>query len=314
VSAPTTDEIRHALAAHLPHPGQPLRVTPIPTGKFNDSFFIAGDGVDWVIRIAPPQDAVFLFYERNMMAQEPGLHRLLRASTDIPVAEVVAYDTSHAILDRDFLVLERLPGQPVSQASGMDYASVLRQTGRYLSQAHSLTDGQYGYLGEHRCMEPQTTWQDAFCVMWHKLLDDVVATGHYSAEDEARARRVLDDRVALFDRDVPSSLLHMDIWAQNILVDEGSTVTGLVDWDRALWGDPEIEFAVLDYCGISEPPFWEGYGQPRDVSREAQIRNVVYLLYELQKYIVIRHGRSHDPAGARRYRDQSLQLMERAGF
>jgi fructosamine-3-kinase len=103
----------------------------------------------------------------------------------------------------------------------------------------------------------------------------------------------------------------MDIWHQNILVDERGTVTGIVDWDRALWGDPEIEFAVLDYCGISEPAFWEGYGQPRDWSPEAQVRQVFYLLYELQKYIVIRHGRSHDPASARQYKKQVWDIIQR---
>jgi fructosamine-3-kinase len=145
-------------------------------------------------------------------------------------------------------------------------------------------------------------------------------------------RDLLDRRLPLFDRrkmpagPVPNraklvgrgtnhsiwngaSLLHMDIWHQNILVDENGRVTGIVDWDRALWGDPEIEFAVLDYCGISEPAFWEGYGQPRDESEAARIRQVFYLLYELQKYIVIRQGRGHDPASARNYKRQVMQIV-----
>ena len=88
------------------------------------------------------------------------------------------------------------------------------------------------------------------------------------------------------------------------------TVTGLIDWDRALWGDPEIEYAVLDYCGISEPAFWEGYGQERDWSVEAQVRQVFCLLYELQKYIVIKDGRSHDPTSAHQYKQQVLQIIQ----
>jgi fructosamine-3-kinase len=100
----------------------------------------------------------------------------------------------------------------------------------------------------------------------------------------------------------------MDVWSQNILVDETGRVTGLVDLDRALWGDPEIEFAVLDYCGISEPAFWRGYGRPRDTSFSAQIRARFYLLYEVQKYIVIRIWRRNDPARARDYKRQSLAL------
>lgn len=73
-------------------------------------------------------------------------------------------------------------------------------------------------------------------------------------------------------------------------------------------GDPELEFAVLDYCGISEPPFWKGYGDERDGSPEAEIRRIFYLLYEVQKYIVIRRIRGRDPQRADAYRRQSLQL------
>ncbi len=89
-------------------------------------------------------------------------------------------------------------------------------------------------------------------------------------------------------------------------------VDELIDWDRALWGDVEIEFAVLDYCGISQPAFWEGYGRQRDFSGEAPARNVFYLLYELQKYIVIRAGRNNDPASAGRYKDQVMQVLRQA--
>ena len=105
----------------------------------------------------------------------------------------------------------------------------------------------------------------------------------------------------------------MDVWAQNILADDRGRLTGLIDWDRACWGDPEIEFAVLDYCGISEPAFWEGYGAERDTSPEAEVRRVFYLLYEVQKYIVIRRVRGHDPRRAEAYRRQSLQLAQALG-
>jgi fructosamine-3-kinase len=100
----------------------------------------------------------------------------------------------------------------------------------------------------------------------------------------------------------------MDVWSQNILVDGAGNVTGLVDFDRALWGDVEIEFAVLDYCGISEPPFWEGYGAERDTSPAAMIRRQFYLLYEVQKYMPIRVWRRNNPAAAARYKQQSLAM------
>jgi fructosamine-3-kinase len=180
--------------------------------------------------------------------------------------------------------------------------------GVYLAQMHALVADRYGYLGAHRPMTPQPTWVEAFAVMWDKLLDDVVACGGYTAEEADAFRRLLKVYRPHFDHPVPASLLHMDVWGQNILVDTSGRVTGLVDLDRALWGDPEIEFAVLDYCSISEPSFWEGYGQVRDTSFSAQIRARFYLLYEVQKYIVIRIWRRNDPDEALEYKRRSFAL------
>ena len=156
-------------------------------------------------------------------------------------------------------------------------------------------------------MEPQPTWWEAFRVMWNKLLDDVQNAGGYTPGEADFLRPLLDAYREYLDP-APASLLHMDVWHQNILVDEAGKLTGLVDLDRALWGDPEIEFAVLDYCGISEPAFWCGYGGERDVSPQAQVRQQFYLLYEVQKYIVIHRLRRNDAAGAERYKEQSLSL------
>ena len=157
-------------------------------------------------------------------------------------------------------------------------------------------------------MAPQTDWVSAFEIMWEKMIGQIVEIKAYS-EDDGKFMLSLWQRYRdLFDRPVQASLLHMDIWHQNILVDRAGNVTGIIDWDRALWGDPEIEFAVLDYCSISEPAFWEGYGQDRDRSPEANIRQVFYYLYEVQKYIIIRGTRGGDWGCAMQYRDESLRI------
>jgi aminoglycoside phosphotransferase (APT) family kinase protein len=130
---------------------------------------------------------------------------------------------------------------------------------------------------------------------------------------EKNALPASNRHLVCFDRPVWASLLHMDVWAQNLLVSAGGTLTGLLDWDRPLRGDPEIEFAVLDNCGISAPPFWEGYGAPRDESPAAEVRRRFYLLYEIQKYILIRRVRNHDPRAADAYRRRSLATAHSLG-
>jgi aminoglycoside phosphotransferase (APT) family kinase protein len=304
---PDSAAVEAALAPHLPDPGMPVSVSPIATGKFNSSYYIRSADVDWVVRVAPADDSVFLFYERNMMLQEPGIHSALLSRTSVPVPPVVALDTSRTAIDRNFLVLERLPGKPMSEAGSGD-PDVLREVGAALAETHGITAHDYGYLGEHQPMPKHSTWLDAFVDMWDRLLLDIEASGHYNAEEGAAFRRLLDRNSNRFDRNVPASLLHMDVWAQNILVNEEGRLSGLLDWDRAVWGDPEIEFAVLDYCGISRPEFWDGYGAPRDESPDSEIRRIFYLLYELQKYIVIEQGRCNNAKSAREYKEQAFQL------
>jgi fructosamine-3-kinase len=298
-------------------------LAPIDTGKHNSSFWVDTPHGRFVLRLAPPDDTGLLFYECRMMRQEPTLHGLIRARTSIPVAEVVARDFSRTHIDRDYVLLRGLPGVPLSDAGHLTPAQiddVLRQVGAYLSQLHALTAvgclglHAYGYLGEHRPMEPQPSWLAAFRVMWHMLLDDVVACGAYSIAEAQTLRDLLYRHRAHFMHPVQPRLLHMDVWAQNILVDIAGNVSGLVDFDRALWGDVEIEFAVLDYCSISEPAFWQGYGSERDLSPAAQIRRLFYLLYEVQKYMPIRIWRGNDPAAAARARGHSLTLAAQLGY
>ena len=205
--------------------------------------------------------------------------------------------------------MERLPGRPWTDVGAVSEAAVLGQIGEALAQTHLITAHEYGYLGAHRPMEPKPSWAEAFVTMWDLLIDDIAAVGFYDPGECEVIRTLLRQHLALFDRDVPASLLHMDVWHQNILIDSSGRVTGLIDWDRALWGDPEIEFAVLDYCGISRPAFWEGYGGARDVSPQASVRQVFYLLYELQKYIVIEQGRRNNAAKAQGYKRQVLDIV-----
>jgi fructosamine-3-kinase len=308
------------LAALLrPHLGATaaLSFRRVGTGKHNASYWVHCADRRFVLRLAPPDDAGFLFYERRMMRQEPDLHALIRARTAIPVAEVIAQDFSRAAIDRDWLLLAALPGTPLSDVAGFSAPRLdraLQQVGAHLRALHDLTApsclgmDEFGYLGAHRPMAPQPTWEAAFRVMWNRLLDDVVACGCYSVDEAQALRDLLERHRVHFARPIASALLHMDVWSQNILVDERGDVTGLVDLDRALWGDVEIEFAVLDYCGISEPAFWEGYGAPRDRSPAAQVRRGFYLLYEVQKYMPIEVWRRADMARALQYKQQSLAL------
>lgn len=311
------EKLAELVSAHVDVDPASLRFRPIRTGKHNSSFWVFGEFGRFVLRIAPHDDVGFLFYERLMMRQEPELHALIRSRTKLPVAEIVGYSFERERIDRDYLLMRALPGTPLSdvpQLSPAIQARALFRVGEYLRELHGLNAidclglASYGYLGAHRPMPPQAAWSLAFREMWNLLLDDIAACGAYAPDEAKRMRELLDRYISHFEHPVNPCLLHMDVWSQNILVDEAGEVTGLVDFDRALWGDVEIEFAVLDYCGISEAAYWDGYGMARDVSPSAVIRRQFYLLYEVQKYMPIHIWRRNDLSGAMRYKEHSFAL------
>lgn len=312
VPEPSESAVR-AAAADLAgaEPGA-LTVRRCATGKYNSTWFVDGAARPLVLRIAPPDaSALHLFYEFRMMRREPALHALLRAHTDVPVPEVFAHAILHPGLGRDCLLLERLPGTPLSEHAGLDaraIAGLYREVGRCLRRVHAVAGTGHGYPEPDGPMELQKDWPSAFALMWQRLLDDIERCGGYTKDEAARMRALHERHRTVFDRYVAPALLHMDVWAQNILADKDGRMTGLLDWDRGLFGDPEIEFAVLDYCGVSVPAFWEGYDSARDTSPAARVRSVFYLLYELQKYIFIRRVRGGSARDAEPYRRQVFAL------
>jgi aminoglycoside phosphotransferase (APT) family kinase protein len=210
-----TETLAEMALAHVDADPASLRFAPVRTGKHNTSYWMESDRGRYVLRIAPPDDLGFLFYERRMMRQEPDLHSLIRAETRLPVAEVVGYDFGRSCVDRDYLLMTALPGTPLSAASGItrsQFGRALRQVGAYLRQLHALTAQDclgmetHGYLGAHRPMEPQPTWAAAFRVMWNKLLDDVVACESYTSDEARFMRDLLERHIEHFDR--PALVTH----------------------------------------------------------------------------------------------------------
>ena len=127
------------------------QITPILTGKFNTSFLATCGPEKFVIRIAPPDDAGFIFYEKKMMAQEPEIHQIVLEKTSIPVPKILLYDDTRALIDRDYIIMEYFKGIPLSDfySSRAVQSKVLFTVGEWLSRAHVLTRESYGYLGAH---------------------------------------------------------------------------------------------------------------------------------------------------------------------
>ncbi len=289
---------------------------PFGAGKFSQTFAVLSeDGEEFVLRIAPPDSVLQLFYEYHMMRQEPGIHRRLLKETSVPAPQILGYDFSRRLIDRDFLIMPRLPGKPLSTVTLSPTAGdrAFCEWGQFVAEIHKVVDpdNRFGYLGEHNCMEPQSSWRDAFRVMYHKELDDICSCGVYSQTQANDAMALLEEHLGVFESCQTSTLCHGDLWITNLLVQPDGEVTGVIDFDRACWGDTEWDMAIAEYCGITRPAFWEGYGRVVNThSGDTAIRRLFYLLYEHQKYIIISmSSRRNDPGRARRYARECQAIM-----
>ncbi|MCF7949594.1 MAG: aminoglycoside phosphotransferase family protein [Spirochaetia bacterium] len=303
---------------------EPRTVSPMSYGRFSESFIVGGPPeatgskgapLGYVLRVAPPDSLLQLFYEYRMMRQEPEIHCRVRAETTVPVPRILAHDFSRELIDRDYLVMERLDGHQLTRLGPSAIGRAMEELGGYVAQLHGVQEPQnrFGYVGAHNCMPPQPDWQSAFFEMYRRLLDDIVETNIYDRETADWALSLLHSHAPVFEHAEVSRLCHGDLWVENVLATAEGEVSAVLDFDRACWGDIEWDLAIADYCGMTREEFWRGYGQAdfrRD--RSAEVRRLFYLLYEHQKYIVISmSSRRNDPQGARRYADQSQQIMRR---
>ena len=121
-------------------------------------------------------------------------------------------------------------------------------------------------------------------------------TGLYSEEERADARAVLTDGADILDKITTPKLAHCDLWFGNILVtrDETPAFAAIIDADRAMWGDPEIDFSSIPWTKES-PAFWEGYGTALPMADDNRIRRCIYTMMWSLFDSYVWHNQYHVP-------------------
>jgi aminoglycoside phosphotransferase (APT) family kinase protein len=106
----------------------------------------------------------------------------------------------------------------------------------------------------------------------------------------------------ILDEITEPRLLHGDLWHANVMLMPGEpepTICGVIDWDRASWGDPAFDWAIFlagMRPGTEIDSFWETYGPP-DSTPSALRRSRYYQASHIGAARVERHrlGRQNVP-------------------
>jgi fructosamine-3-kinase len=112
----------------------------------------------------------------------------------------------------------------------------------------------------------------------------------------AQVREQLHRHAGTLDEIREPSFVHWDLWAGNVFVklENGEyVIEGIIDWERALWGDPDIETAVA--CRFYGPTFFEGYGKQLATDGSEAIRQSLYRIYLWLALLIEIKVRDYEP-------------------
>ncbi|MET0238056.1 MAG: aminoglycoside phosphotransferase family protein [Kibdelosporangium sp.] len=278
----------HVLAESLVDPGMIRDWAELTEASYNTAYRIRlTDGTGLVLKVAPDPDAPGLTYEHGLMRTEAEFYQA--AQGKVPVPEVVYSSGS------EFLLMTELPGNNwFGQRDSITDTDRLRtELGGHVAALHRITGPGFGY--PQNPLQP--TWRAAFTAMMADILADAERYEVPLPIDGIRA--AIHANEALLDAVDTPVLVHFDLWDGNILVHDGR-ISGLVDGERAFWGDPVAEFVSLAlFRDIEEDhAFFEGYGPVEftgDVRRRlAMYRSYLYLIMIVEGTPRGYQGADHD--------------------
>jgi aminoglycoside phosphotransferase (APT) family kinase protein len=255
-------------------------VTELKEGWFNVVYDVRlADGREVILKIAPPAGAEIMAYERNIMETEVSAMRRVHENPAIPVPGIYAFDQARDLCDADYFFMEKLRGDNLGRVkpnlSPDARTKIEARIGEIIREINAFTGTYFGYPG-NRDLRSES-WRSAFVEIVDSVLEDGrrKRADHGHGPDEIR-EAVLKHAPAL-EEVVTPRLVHWDAWDPNFLVQNGE-VTGLVDFERALWADPLMEAQFRPLFGESTANILRGYGKTAFTSDEER-RSHLYTLH-----------------------------------
>jgi aminoglycoside phosphotransferase (APT) family kinase protein len=221
-------------------------------GSYNTAIAVTlDDGRDLVLKVAPAPHLRLLTHEVDLMRTEVDVYHH-GAAAGVAVPTTVYADFSRTVIGTDYAFLSRVDGVSFDTVrdsmTAEALASVRGQVATAATTLHRITGSAYGYpLRGSRSWQP--TWRASFLAMVEDILDDAVRLNSRLPMTPQQIGQLFRRHADVLDDVDRPALVHFDLWDGNVFVvpDEtlGWRVTGLIDGERALYGDPVSELVSL---------------------------------------------------------------------
>jgi aminoglycoside phosphotransferase (APT) family kinase protein len=264
---------------------RPTSAVELGLGAYNSTYRVALEGHRPVIlRVAPEPDRQFRI-ERELMRNEHATVAYLAGLGPL-LPRTLAVDFTHQVLPRDYLFQTMLDGvaapEGLSRYPGPVRTAFFGQLGVIAREIHDVSGARFGMVAG----PTYATWSEALIGYFTDAAADLQDAG-LDADDIRRLTVAADRHRAVLDEVSRPGLLHGDLWTVNVLIDpdtpEEPRITGVVDSDRAWWGDPLADWPI--FCatrlhGAEHRAFFDSYG-PLPSGGHDQLRARFYLARHL---------------------------------
>lgn len=271
------DEAALGLLVRETFGADPVETEELSDGWANTAYRIRlQDGRQVVLKLAPLPEVKQMRYEVKLMQTEVEMLKRLEGVLSVP--HVYVYDNSRRLVPSDYFVMEYLDGTPYNKLkpslSQEERDAIEQELGRYNRILNEIRGNRFGpYVAP---AAEGAGWFEVFSGMMRDVLEDgkemdvdMPASGVEILALVERCRHALEEVKE-------PRLVHWDLWDGNVFVREGR-ITGLIDFERALWGDPLLE--AYFRSGTLSEAFRRGYGLEAPFTPAEEIRRQLYDLY-----------------------------------
>jgi aminoglycoside phosphotransferase (APT) family kinase protein len=240
------------------------------------------DGRKVVLKARPSAETKFMRYEVDLMRTEVTAMRKLFSDKRLPIPRIYEYDTSMELLPVEYFIMEHMEGTPYNQVKNELSEEERNAIDRRLGELNRFINEQKGEAFGSYAGATHSHWRDAFAGMIFGVLEDGKDASVSLSISYEELEREIELRLPMLDEVSEARLLHWDLWDGNVFVKNGQ-VSGIIDFERAMWGDPLMEH-YFSHFNRSDA-FCEGYGlipnEPEQIAR----RKLYDLYLDLILYI-----------------------------
>lgn len=219
-----------------------IEIKELPEGMCNVTYHIVfDDASESILKISAGNTTGNTSNEINLMKAEVSAMRLVAENCSFKVADIQYYDCSKTVCNGDFFFMEKLPGDNyafIKDKLPKDVIALLDgEIGKISKELTNITNKEFGFLGDDK---RYSSLFEFVRTMLTNLISDAKKKSIDIGCDIKRLVEQLDDEKSIFDSVETATLVHWDMWEGNVFV-ENDHVAGIIDWERALWGEPFMD-------------------------------------------------------------------------